>query len=89
MEDFNELFRVVQNPDNEKYVILVGNQLVTNKKFDTEEDAITYLEEKPYEIIMNLMAIVIKFELLHHNNSNYIAGKFPKTNNLKEKTQAN
>lgn len=78
METFNDMFRIIQNPENEKYYVAVGNQLVTKEKFDSEEDATTYLEEKPYEVIMNLMAIVIKYELLHHNNSNYKAGKWEK-----------
>ena len=51
-----ELFNFVLH--EEKYRITVGNQVVSSKKFDTLEQAETYANQKPWELISNLQVIV-------------------------------
>lgn len=47
---------------NEDYFIMLGNQRVSERRFDNVEQAEKYLASKPYEIIFN--SICATFELM-------------------------
>lgn len=48
--------------DNEDNVrIVLGNKVVSNKKFKTFEDADKYIGHKPWELIVNCTLVVIEY----------------------------
>ena len=54
--NMEEIFRTVL--DNDKYVICIGNQAVSSKRFDTNEDAWAYIDSKTWELIANLQVVI-------------------------------
>lgn len=64
----NEQFRVSKNEkifalvkdENGKIVVCAGGYAVSEKRFDTFEQADQYIATKPYEIIINLFYILNK-----------------------------
>ena len=48
-------FRIVLS--DECYKIVLGNQIMTSRTFETTKDAEDYLNTKPWEIIMTMCAI--------------------------------
>jgi len=52
----NEIFNIILH--EEKYIICVGNCAVSQLKFDTKEEAMDYIMEKPWELIGNLQVII-------------------------------
>lgn len=46
---------------NDKVKITLGENLISNKEFDTFEDAEKYIESKPYELILNSAVVLLKF----------------------------
>lgn len=64
----NEQFRVSKNEkifalvknENGKVVVCAGGYAVSERKFDTFEQADQYIATKPYEIIINLFYILNK-----------------------------
>lgn len=64
----NEQFRVSKNEkifalvkdENGKIVVCAGGYAVSEKKFDTFEQADQYIATKPYEIIINLFYVLKK-----------------------------
>lgn len=47
----NSPFMGVRQKD--KWFIVLGNQIVSSERFDTIEEMIEYVENRPYELIMN------------------------------------
>ena len=64
----NEQFKVSKNEkifalvkdENGKIVVCAGGYAVSEKKFDTFEQADQYIATKPYEIIINLFYVLKK-----------------------------
>ena len=56
-----EIFNVrkvkIEN-DEEKHIICLGDNLVSRKQFNTEEDACKYIDEKPWELITAITTII-------------------------------
>lgn len=45
----------------EKYTIAIGNILMTEKQFETEREAKVYVAEKPWELLISMIAIYTKW----------------------------
>lgn len=54
----SEIFTLVKGEDG-KIFIAVGQYKVSNKSFDTYDQAERYIGTKPYEIIVNLIGLAI------------------------------
>lgn len=46
---------------DEKIKIVLGNNIVTSKEFESFEEAEKYIESKPYELIINTAILISKF----------------------------
>lgn len=57
--DRNDLFLIVNVEDT--YRIALGEHWVTKEVFKTPEEAQAYIDAKPYELLMNLAAVMAKF----------------------------
>lgn len=57
--DQNDIFLIVNV--EEKYRIALGEHWVTKKIFNTPEEAQAYIDAKPYELLMNVAAVMAKF----------------------------
>lgn len=64
----NAMFALVTDK-NGKINICAAGMAVSQKKFDTHEQAEKYIGSKPYEILVNLMFIVIKLSKENENNN--------------------
>lgn len=65
--DQNDVFLIVNVED--KYRIALGEHWVTMKIFDKPEEAQAYINAKPYELLLNIAAVMAKFvysELLNN-----------------------
>lgn len=51
-------FAIVENIDTHKCKIVMGNQLLHAGEFPNYEKAITYIKNKPWELIVNTMFII-------------------------------
>ena len=62
MELYEDLFRFICIDEENKSTvkICVGNNIITNKEFNTIEEAKNYLDYKPYDVLINLMAATIQ-----------------------------
>ena len=56
MKEKEEIFRLVL--DNEKYKICLGNALVCTETFNTSEEAWNYINNKSWELIINVQMCV-------------------------------
>lgn len=57
----NEAFQIKPvNSDNDRFVIVVGQFKVSEKEFPTAAEAAKYLKTKPWEIILNVTALIAK-----------------------------
>lgn len=72
LKQINEIFNAVQNEGN-KWQITTGNYIISRMEFETYEEAEKYINKKPYDIIMNLCALiatnVYKLEKETNNNN--------------------
>ena len=57
--DENEVFLIVNVED--KYQIALGEHWVTKQIFNTPEEAQQYINQKPWELLMNMAAVMAKF----------------------------
>lgn len=55
------------NSDNDKFVIVIGQFKVSNKEFPTAAAAAKYLKTKPWEIILNVAALIAKATFIEGN----------------------
>ena len=56
-----EIFKVrALNAENEKYIISCGNMMASKKQFDSREEAESYIESKPYDLIFTLSVAASK-----------------------------
>lgn len=62
----NECPFTLLETDDKKYLISLGNQIVSELNFDTLEDAESYIDKKPWELILNSTMYLIQF---NENNS--------------------
>lgn len=64
-ESYFKRVRVEETPfslgvtENET-LIFIGNFLVTDKKFKSEKEATEYIEEKPWELILTTLYVLLK-----------------------------
>lgn len=61
-------FVIVKNEQN-LYLIVFGNSYVSQKQFNTLEDAKNYIDSKPYEIIFACCCTICR-SILSNNNIN-------------------
>lgn len=54
-----DLFLIV-NKDG-KYLIALTNKIVSKQQFDTLEEARTYVQSKPWELILNATAVMMNY----------------------------
>ena len=52
-ESKNKPFAIIKK--DEKYIITIGRNVATDKKFKSLEEAENYIETKPYELIFTLV----------------------------------
>ena len=64
--DENNVFLIVNVED--KYRIALGEHWVTKQIFDTPEEAQKYINSKPWELLMNVAAVMAKFVNSELNN---------------------
>lgn len=57
--DENDVFLIVNVED--KYRIALGEHWVTKELFNTSEEAQEYINKKPWELLMNMAAVMAKF----------------------------
>ncbi|AXH74378.1 MAG: hypothetical protein [Microviridae sp.] len=50
-ESRTEPFRIVEK--DEEFTILMGENIISTKRFESLENAESYIESKPYDIILN------------------------------------
>lgn len=54
----NTPFYVIEDEKTGVCKIILGNHLASNKEFDTVKEAQEYVNEKPWELIINLCGIM-------------------------------
>lgn len=54
----NTPFCIADPEGNEKWVITIGNEIVSSKEFQTKEEAVLYLRKKPWDIILTAAVII-------------------------------
>lgn len=55
-----DLFKIrTTNEEKNDFIITVGNHLATERHFTSEEEAEDYIKEKPWEVIVALVAEMI------------------------------
>lgn len=64
------LFAMVKNPQTGKVIIVVGNNKVTNHEFNNYEEAEIFVNEKPYELIINTACLFMNFSLEQQKQNN-------------------
>lgn len=52
------------------YRIALGEHWVTKTKFKTPEEAQEYINQKPWELLMNMAAVMAKYVINETNNQN-------------------
>lgn len=58
-----EMFTIINH--NGEFMIALGNQLVSKNVFDCREKTEHYIDQKPWELIFNSMAVLVeKLEIL-------------------------
>lgn len=55
----NEKVFALVKDENEKVHICLGGYAVSEKEFDTFEQANAYIEKKPYELLINVCAVIL------------------------------
>lgn len=55
----NTPFSVMKETSTGKCKITCGNNLMTEQEFNTLKDAIKYVNQKPWELITNLCALMV------------------------------
>ena len=67
-QEREDIFLIVRN--DKKYLIAITNQIVSRNVFDTVEEARAYIQSKPWELILNATAVMMKHlkELKQVNN---------------------
>lgn len=65
-------FKVLQQ--NDKFKIILGNSIVSERTFDKKEDAIRYINNKPYELITNLICITLELKQQYEKEKQEILG---------------
>lgn len=45
-----------------EFKVVVGNAIISNKDFFTLEDAISYIDSKPWELIVNLFCYTLEMQ---------------------------
>ena len=53
----DNLFNIIEN--DKKYIITIGNNLVSKKEFKTQKAAEEYINSKPYELIITTCILAI------------------------------
>lgn len=68
-QEQEDIFLIVRN--DKKYLIAITNQIVSRKQFETVEEAREYIQSKPWELILNATAVMMKHleELKQVNNN--------------------
>lgn len=61
-------FTILETDDN-KFLISLGNQIVSEITFDTLEQAEAYIYEKPWELILNSAMYLIHYNIQIIQNS--------------------
>lgn len=66
VEMYEDIFTVINH--NGVFMIAVGNQVVSKERFATREEALHYIDCKPWALILNTVAVMIeKLQTLNNN----------------------
>lgn len=66
LEMYEDIFTVINH--NGIFMIAVGNQVVSKERFATREEALHYIDCKPWSLILNTVAVMIeKLQTLNNN----------------------
>lgn len=57
-QEREDIFLIVRN--DKKFLIAITNQIVSRNVFDTVEEARAYIQSKPWELILNATAVMMK-----------------------------
>lgn len=55
-ERYNEIFLLVTR--NKKTMIAIGKSIVSNKTFKSVKEAKTYIDQKPWELLINVICLI-------------------------------
>lgn len=66
VEKYEEIFAIV--PKNGVFLIGVGGQIMTPKTFATPEEAKSYIDQKPWELIVNTTCMIYDLSKSVKNN---------------------
>jgi hypothetical protein len=55
-DSYDEYFTIINH--NGEFLIAIGNQVVCRKKFQSLQEAETYIDSKPWDIILNATAFM-------------------------------
>ena len=55
--------------DEKEWSIAVGSQLITEEKFESEEEAYEYVMKRPWELIINITAMYTEFRINQITNN--------------------
>lgn len=61
--EIDELFQLVKTDNG--IIIVVGNHKVSTKTFKEFKDAEEYISKKPYELLINVTCLMLKFSQEH------------------------
>lgn len=62
-------FTILETDDN-KFLISLGNQIVSEMSFDKLEQAESYIYEKPWELILNSIMYLIQYNENYNKTEN-------------------
>lgn len=55
-ERYNEIFILVTK--NKQTMIAIGKSIVSNKTFKSTKEAKTYIDQKPWELLINVICLI-------------------------------
>lgn len=61
-------FAIIRESKNEKFKLIMGNNIVSQEEFETFEDACEYVNKKPYELITAISIIILKTNITNEQN---------------------
>ena len=57
----NTPFSIIENTENQKCMIAVGNAIIVDKEFENENEAAKYIKDKPWDLILNTCAMFTQY----------------------------
>lgn len=67
----NEILKIVPvGTETDEQIIVMGKYKVVDRVFEKRDEAETYIESKPYELIMGMVAVMIEINKNNENEKN-------------------